>query len=133
MSEELDLTIEEPVWWLKAIGARYFTTRTWHETRDRILEERGEKCEFCGLEGGFYTVHHVTYDRVAEELDEDLIVLCWACHNLVHRPTSRAAKFWLVELSKRKEWSKTAIRQATADLNPDVSYTEVFAGGDLDE
>lgn len=41
-----------------------------------------------------FDVHHLTYERLGEELDGDLELLCHACHNLEHRENTVAARFW---------------------------------------
>ena len=51
-----------------------------------------EECEWCRCyfdEDGWRNdserqrleVHHVTYERVGAERDEDLLALCWSCHD----------------------------------------------------
>lgn len=41
-----------------------------------------------------FHVHHLTYERIGCEPDEDLELLCSACHNLDHYPLSAAANCW---------------------------------------
>lgn len=34
-------------------------------------------------------LHHLTYERLHEELNADVVLLCLDCHGLCHRPTIR--------------------------------------------
>lgn len=150
----------EPLGWLKAIGPGngYNSTRYWKRLRTRILDDRKWICEFCGLtgapreEGEAWTwkatlvLHHLNYDRIGEELDGDLMVVCVACHNLIHRPRSSPAKYWLAQLV-RLEWlldddsegpgSRLEIAQRAAKLAPKESFSDVTGfsndSADLDE
>jgi len=56
---------------------------------------------------GFYQdvklhVHHLTYDNLGRELDDDLIVLCNDCHKQVHErtPIEEAPYYWRIY----REW-----------------------------
>lgn len=76
--------------------AEYLRSHEWKKLRARILRQRGKRCELCGT-GQYATVgcvrtsmpsvlqvHHLTYERVGEELDDDLVVLCRDCHKQLH-------------------------------------------------
>lgn len=54
----------------------------WARMRDRLIRERGRRCQRCRkpwteteLQG-----HHLTYERLGFERDEDVEILCPACH-----------------------------------------------------
>lgn len=67
--------------------AEYLRSHEWKKLRDRILRQRGKLCELCGagrFSGTVLQVHHLTYERVSEELDDDLAVLCRECHKRLH-------------------------------------------------
>lgn len=57
----------------------------WQALRARLIPARGKKCEQCGNPERL-TLHHITYERLGEELDDDLLVLCWSCHDALHKP-----------------------------------------------
>jgi 5-methylcytosine-specific restriction endonuclease McrA len=61
----------------------YIASKEWQYLRTRILQSRGGKCEVCGVKHRLQ-VHHLTYERLGNERDEDLKVLCWACHEREH-------------------------------------------------
>jgi len=52
--------------------------------RNRALRLASYRCATCGARRGL-EVHHVTYERLGAERDDDLRVLCAACHHGWHR------------------------------------------------
>lgn len=62
----------------------YIESKEWQYKRTRILQQRGKQCEVCGIKHKLQ-VHHLTYERLGNEKDEDLKVLCWACHEREHK------------------------------------------------
>src|SRR5574337_534896 len=61
----------------------YLKTPGWQAKRKRTLEFYGRRCAVC-YKGGLVDIHHRTYNRLGNELDTDLIVLCRECHKLFH-------------------------------------------------
>lgn len=61
----------------------YLSTDHWKNKRSTILEKRGCTCEKCEEWGN--EIHHLTYDNLWNEKDEDLQVLCDDCHEATHR------------------------------------------------
>lgn len=60
-----------------------FRKSDWYWKKKFIwLRARG-KCELCGQRRG-RDVHHKTYERVDEELPDDLVLLCDCCHDAIH-------------------------------------------------
>jgi 5-methylcytosine-specific restriction endonuclease McrA len=77
----------------------YLKTAYWQTLRDRKLEQVGYRCGRCGifarrgLNGRWMLlqIHHKTYERMPfRERDEDLEVLCGACHAAHHGHESGA-------------------------------------------
>lgn len=62
----------------------YLLSKEWKDKRIRILGERGHRCENCKREDGVLHLHHLTYERIMNELDSDLMVLCQPCHQGQH-------------------------------------------------
>lgn len=64
----------------------YLRSAPWKAKRKRILTERGAKCEVCGAAGRdvALSLHHLTYVRLYDELDGDLLVTCASCHAGFH-------------------------------------------------
>lgn len=62
---------------------RYLRSLHWKLLKARTVE-RGV-CEFCGeTEPEQWDVHHTTYDRIGNERDEDLMLVCHDCHTWIH-------------------------------------------------
>lgn len=68
-------------------GDRYrvrMGTLQWQVERGLALERDHFRCQNCGSEAQL-VVHHRTYDHVGDEWPEDLVVLCWNCHEHEHQ------------------------------------------------
>ena len=58
-------------------------TESYQEQLQRLIEERGRKCEYCGKAGGILDMDHAVYPkRVGKDIrdDENMIVLDRECH-----------------------------------------------------
>ena len=62
----------------------YLNSSKWITFRNKIKKERGDKCEKCGKEGVVLDGHHITYERLTEELPEDILIICRPCHEKIH-------------------------------------------------
>jgi hypothetical protein len=62
---------------------RYLQTGHWRWTRNQALQRVGFRCEKCRV-GRNLQVHHLTYERLGEELFADLEVVCRGCHLGLH-------------------------------------------------
>ncbi len=60
--------------------AEYLASPHWLETRAAAIARAGGRCALCPREGVPLEVHHRSYERLGEELPEDLTVLCGLCH-----------------------------------------------------
>lgn len=95
-------TPSEAVWYLRSVSfVEYRQSVRWRRRREAFRASTPDVCGLCGLadaESDFtvrFHVHHLTYEHLGYELDEDLILLCAPCHNLVHYPESSGAQHWL--------------------------------------
>jgi hypothetical protein len=61
----------------------YLSSSHWRSLAARVKTARGNRCERCG-ETERLDAHHLTYDRIGHERDEDLMVLCRECHFSLH-------------------------------------------------
>ncbi len=59
--------------------AQYLTTSVWHYRRNEALKRASYTCQRCGVKRQLQ-VHHLSYERLGNERDEDLEVLCKGCH-----------------------------------------------------
>lgn len=64
--------------------AEYLRSPHWRARRRIALEKAEWTCQHCGVHSRFLDVHHLTYDRIGQELDSDLEVICRACHKEEH-------------------------------------------------
>lgn len=62
---------------------QYLKSNEWITKRDKIREKR-KLCEIC-KEYENLQVHHLTYENLGNEKDEDLILLCKKCHFAIHK------------------------------------------------
>jgi 5-methylcytosine-specific restriction endonuclease McrA len=60
--------------------AEYLQTDHWRETRAAALERAAGRCALCDRTGLPLNVHHRSYERLGEELPEDLTVAHEECH-----------------------------------------------------
>jgi 5-methylcytosine-specific restriction endonuclease McrA len=58
-------------------------SQQWQETRQRIFARDGGICQFCYDEPATQA-HHLTYKRLGREDDEDLLSVCYVCHQSGH-------------------------------------------------
>jgi hypothetical protein len=66
----------------------YMQSPEWKAFKHRVIEAYGEeRCQACQFT--MVTLHHVTYDRLCEELLSDVIPLCARCHTAIHRQNKR--------------------------------------------
>jgi 5-methylcytosine-specific restriction endonuclease McrA len=62
----------------------YLASDYWQGVRYLMLKAAGFKCQECGANDKPLHVHHLTYQRLGRERDEDLVVLCESCHRGKH-------------------------------------------------
>lgn len=65
----------------------YLLTKHWRNKRKLIIAERHGVCQKCKKkieEKGKIHIHHLTYERIGDELAEDLMLLCEDCHHKIH-------------------------------------------------
>ncbi len=64
----------------------YINSREWKNKAELIKHQRGFRCQMCNISGyvSVLHVHHNTYERIRNEKDGDMIVLCSDCHKLFH-------------------------------------------------
>lgn len=58
----------------------YISSPEWIKTRDQFKKTA---CEICGSTCNL-TTHHLTYDNLTRETEDDLATLCWECHQTAH-------------------------------------------------
>jgi 5-methylcytosine-specific restriction endonuclease McrA len=52
--------------------------------RNSILRRDGWRCQSCGSRLGL-EVHHITpRSKLGDDVEENLVTLCWECHRQIH-------------------------------------------------
>lgn len=59
----------------------YLKSEHWKNFSDGM---RFKRCFCCDKSNNNHQIHHVSYDRLGEELPNDVITVCGACHILIH-------------------------------------------------
>lgn len=83
----------------------YLRSAVWQSKRRRALRRAGQACQVCNARQPLQ-VHHREYPaRWGDEPDDDLVVLCAACHQLFHRSRPMPA-------SSNRSLRRTRVRQS---------------------
>ncbi len=61
----------------------YHLSPEWKTLKTKVIKRAKYTCEGCG-EADKLEVHHLTYERIGEELMIDLVALCFVCHKKAH-------------------------------------------------
>lgn len=76
-----------PAWdvrWTRERYHEYLLSPEWKARRDERVKASGGRCQVCNRAEKL-NVHHRTYERIGDELPDDLFVLCEECHHLFHQ------------------------------------------------
>src|SRR5260370_13848674 len=76
---------------LRKTYAEYVTSEVWRTRRNQCLERDSYHCQGCGSEDDLHA-HHRTYDRLGNELPDDIITICRTCHSFIHGEHSRTGQ-----------------------------------------
>lgn len=86
----------------------YLNSGIWKQQKAKFLSN-DSKCARCGRTTKL-VLHHLRYKDengksvLGRETKDDLVVLCWDCHNELHKKYGRGASFGLEEISQKEEW-----------------------------
>lgn len=64
--------------------ALYLKSEKWQRKKNQYWRSHKRVCRSCGSTEELH-LHHATYDRLGDERLEDLVPLCIACHESLHR------------------------------------------------
>lgn len=62
----------------------YIKSDAWQKRTESVRIRNSGLCECCNMRWGI-AVHHRTYERLGNELEDDLIHICDDCHKYIHR------------------------------------------------
>lgn len=72
------LNYGHPEWY-----SAYLKTDHWKDFKQRWRASQKRRCMICS--NPHYELHHITYERIGQELLEDVVPLCRAHHARAHR------------------------------------------------
>jgi hypothetical protein len=58
----------------------YMQSDEWRELCKRLANKCKHHCQICGAHKRRLSGHHLTYERLGHELDEDIQMVCFDCH-----------------------------------------------------
>lgn len=87
-ARQAEMAQQQDAWW--QWYNRYLASPAWKAKRLRTLERDRYMCQGCGVARATQ-VHHLTYDRVGDEMLFDLASVCEACHQKIHDKKEAAA------------------------------------------
>lgn len=61
----------------------YLQSAEWQNLKKQRLTIAQHKCEYCDSTHNLH-LHHVTYERLTQELLSDVVILCKSCHQRQH-------------------------------------------------
>lgn len=102
----------------------YLKTDHWKELRAVKLHEANDQCETCKSKSRLQ-VHHLTYERVGNELLTDLKVLCESCHEKVHNifPSKRKKRKARPKLKTKAEIFLRFVEKSCARFDGSTAYS----------
>ena len=71
--------VDKPEDWQASSYKEYLQTPEWAKIRKQAFKKSNFKCELC-YKGGELHTHHKRYPKRGTETQNDIIVLCRACH-----------------------------------------------------
>lgn len=61
----------------------YIKSVLWRKRKFAYYKTHKKECVVCRSDHRI-SLHHMTYERLGDELDSDLVSLCWGCHANYH-------------------------------------------------
>lgn len=68
---------------LEAEYQAYLSSKLWYVKRNAAIRKANGICECCEHYPATQA-HHITYERIGQELPSDLMAVCSFCHELLH-------------------------------------------------
>lgn len=103
----------------------YLNSNEWKKLKRKVIARDNGICCGCG-EKRTLDVHHLTYDRVGNELMTDLISLCSVCHARVHGDEKQ--NDWHDYIKGKSDTKPKSIEEMTAEELRDHKMKIVLDG-----
>lgn len=102
----------------------HINSEKWRRIRLRILRLASYRCQRCKTAKA-EEVHHLTYERLGHERDNDLQALCKPCHTIADQ--ERAVRtYWRVEDARLDGWATKRWGEDWADRYDEDYAREKF-------
>ena len=82
----------------KTTYQKYVKADCWQLRRDTFIRHF-EVCELCGHNKSSQ-VHHLTYERLGQELETDLAAVCERCHRAMHGLVGGTPLEWIRQFTE---------------------------------
>jgi hypothetical protein len=83
LKELKQLALEQAWEFRNSYRLNYYKSPQWADLRERTLQRAGYVCEQCRVNRA-KQAHHLTYERLGNELLNDLLAVCISCHEELH-------------------------------------------------
>jgi 5-methylcytosine-specific restriction endonuclease McrA len=91
-----EMKSNDPIW--RAKYREVVNSSRWKKLRQKFIERQDSKCLRCGWckvawdKSRNLELHHKTYDRLGEERESDLELVCSVCHELADVQRARESR-----------------------------------------
>lgn len=91
----------------------YLKSEHWQNVRAKRLKIDNHRCYLCGRAKAL-NVHHLRYDNLGnEDVKEDLVTLCYKCHQMLHKIIDGSKKEYnTLVYAKRNEHAQSQEKHA---------------------
>lgn len=86
---QLRMRFKQAQW--RAKYESHLRSEKWRDICRRVAERDKGLCQGCRQRSGVH-VHHLTYDRMGDEMLFDLVLVCRECHEKIHPHMAEAAE-----------------------------------------
>lgn len=98
----------------------YLKSQEWQLVSKQAKKRAGHRCQLCNASGELHT-HHRTYDRLGDELDSDVIVLCSACHAHFHDKLKSITDQWIERVRDQRSMFHALVIAQSDEIHIDSS------------
>ena len=98
----------------------YISSTQWKNLKRKIFEQRGGRCQQCGVVSASLALHHAHYHSLGCEQPEDVELLCLDCHRQADE--ARTAKSRPKYVEPEEVWIVGPHGYHWSKLDPDTVY-----------
>lgn len=85
--------------------AKYLMSSKWKRKRYRAMKLAGWWCQVCN-NAKAVDVHHLTYERIFNELASDLRAVCRDCHGKLHSLPLEESTEAFEKMEQHRRWNR---------------------------